>query len=56
MAALSIFQAWIFVGVGIGKFLNDIVVRNIFNTKITWSGRILVFGWLAVFHCITVVD
>jgi TM2 domain-containing membrane protein YozV len=46
--ALSIFQAWICGGVGTGKFLNDIVVRNILNTKITWSGSMIVFGWLAV--------
>jgi phosphotransferase system glucose/maltose/N-acetylglucosamine-specific IIC component len=34
IAALAIFQAWIWVGVGIGKFLNDLGVRNIFNTKL----------------------
>ena len=34
IAALAIFQAWISVGVGIGKFLNDLGARNIFNTKL----------------------
>ena len=33
IAALPIFQARIWVAVGIGKFLNDLGVRNIFNTK-----------------------
>jgi hypothetical protein len=32
MAAL--FQAWIWVEVGIGKFLIDLGVKNIFDTKI----------------------
>jgi len=35
MAASAIFQALIWVGVGIGKFLIDLGVRNILNTKIT---------------------
>jgi TM2 domain-containing membrane protein YozV len=48
MAALSIFKAWICSGMGIAKFLNDIGVRNIFDTKITWSCRMLTSGWLAV--------
>jgi hypothetical protein len=47
MAALAIFQALICVGVGIGKFLIDLGVRNILDTKITWSGNMLVSGWLA---------
>jgi len=34
IAALAIFQAWIWVAVGIGKFLNGLGVRNIFNTKL----------------------
>ena len=34
MAALSVFQAWICVGVVIAKSLNDVCVRNIFNTKL----------------------
>ena len=51
MAALAIFQAFIGVGVVIGKFSIDLNVRNILNTKITWSGNMLVSGWLAVsFH------
>jgi len=55
MSALSIFQPCIWVGVGIGKFLNDLGVRNIFNTKITWSGSMLAFGRLS-FCCITVAN
>jgi len=35
MAALVNFHAWISLGVGIGKFLIDLGVRNIFDTKIT---------------------
>jgi len=34
IAALVIFQAWIWMAVGIGKFLNGFGVRNIFNTKL----------------------
>jgi len=34
MSALSIFQAWIWMGVGKGKFLNDLGVRNISDTKL----------------------
>jgi hypothetical protein len=34
MAALAIFQALIWVGVDIGKFLIDLGVRNILDTKI----------------------
>jgi len=48
MAALAIFQAWIRVGVGIGKFLIDLGVRNIFDTKLTWSRSMLTSGWLCV--------
>ena len=48
MAAVSIFETWIFIGVGIGKFLNDVGVRNNFDTKITWSGRMVTFGWVSV--------
>jgi len=47
MAALALFQALICVGVCIGKFLIDIGVRNILETKITWSGNKLVSAWLA---------
>jgi len=38
MAALAIFQALFWVGVDIGNFLIDSVVRNILDMKITWSG------------------
>jgi energy-coupling factor transporter transmembrane protein EcfT len=48
MVALVIFHIWIWVGVGIGKFLYDFGFRNFFNTKITWSGSMLVPGWLSV--------
>jgi len=47
MAALAIFQALIWVGVDIGNFLVDLGVRNILDTKITWSGNMLVSGWMA---------
>jgi hypothetical protein len=36
------------VGLVIGKFLIVLGVRNIFDTKITWSGTVLASGWLAV--------
>jgi hypothetical protein len=48
MAALAIFQALIWVGLGIGKFLIVLGVRNIFDRNITWSGTVLASGWLAV--------
>jgi len=51
-AALAIFQALIWVGVGIGKFFIDIGVRYILDTKISWSGNTLVSGWLAGFFCL----
>jgi hypothetical protein len=38
MAALSIFQTWICVGVIIGNFLSVVGVRNIFNTKLHGLG------------------
>jgi hypothetical protein len=41
MAALSIFQAWIWIGVGMGKFLNDLGVQNIFDTKLHSLGACL---------------
>jgi len=52
IATLAIFQAWICVAVGIGKFLHGLGVRNIFNTKLPGLGAWLVFGWL--FHFVTV--
>jgi len=48
MASITIFQALICVGVGIGKLLIDLGVRNISDTTITWSGNMLVSGWLSV--------
>ena len=48
MLPLAIFQAWICVGVGIGKFLIDLGFGNFFNTKITCSGSMLTSGWLSV--------
>jgi len=50
MVALAKLHAWIWEGVGIGKFLIDLGFRNICDTKITWSGSVLTSGWL--FHCI----
>ena len=47
MADLANFYEWISLVVGIGKFLIDLGVRNIFDTKITWSGIVLTAGWLA---------
>jgi hypothetical protein len=44
MAALAIYQAWIWVGVSIDKFLIDLGFRNIFNTNITPSGSLLASG------------
>ena len=46
IAPLTIFLALIWVGVGIGKLLIDLGVRNILDTKITWSGNMLMSGWL----------
>ena len=34
--------------VGIGKFLIDLDITNIFCTKIMWSGTMLVPGWLSI--------
>ena len=48
IAALAIFQALIFVGVGIGKILIDLGLRNILDTIITWTGNMLVSGRLSV--------
>jgi len=36
------------VGVVIGKFFIDVGVRNILDTIITWSGYVLLSGWLPV--------
>ena len=47
MAALAIFQPQIWVLMGIGSFLIDLGGKNIFDTKITWSGSMLTSGWLA---------
>jgi len=38
MAASSIFQAWIWMRVGIGNFLNDLDVGNILNTELHGVG------------------
>jgi len=61
MAALALFQAWIWVAGGLGKFLSDLGGRNIFDTKRTWSGSMLASGWLYVLlhyynGCIVVMD
>jgi hypothetical protein len=44
IAASAIFQALIWLGVGMCKFFIDIGVRNILVTKITWSGSMPVSG------------
>ena len=38
IAALAIFQAWICVGLSKGKFLNDLGVRNVLDTKLQGLG------------------
>jgi hypothetical protein len=38
MAALSVFQAWIWMGVGMGKFVIDLGVSNILATKLHGLG------------------
>jgi len=48
MVTLAIFQPWILVEGGIGKFLIDRGGKNIFDTKITWSGSVRTSGWLSV--------
>ena len=48
MAPLSIFQAWVWVEVLIGKFLLDLCVKNILARKSTCSGCMLAPGWLNV--------
>ena len=52
MAASAIFQALIWMGVGIGNLLIDLDVRNFLDTKITWSGNVLVSGWLSL--CVSI--
>jgi len=47
-AALAIIEALIWMGLDICKFLIDLSVRNILDTKITWSGGMLLSGWLSV--------
>jgi hypothetical protein len=48
LVALTIFQSWIRVGVGIGKLLIVLGFRNFFNTKITFSGSLLGSGLVSV--------
>jgi hypothetical protein len=49
MAALSIFQAWILMRVGMGNFLNDLGVTDIFDTKLRVLGACSrLAGWLSV--------
>ena len=56
MAALGIFQAWIWVIIGVGKFLIELGVRNIVDKKL--HGLAACYIWLAgcLFRCITVTD
>jgi len=35
-------------GSGYRQFLIDLGIRNILDTKITWSGNMLMSGWLSV--------
>jgi len=46
MAALSIFQACVWVEVGIGMFLLDLFAKSILSIKSTCSGCMLESGWL----------
>jgi len=55
IAALVIFQALICVGMGVGKFLNGLGVRNIFNTKLPGLRACYCLAG-CLFHCITVAD
>jgi len=48
LVTLAIFQTWVWVGVGIDKFLIDWGFRIFFNTKITWTGSMLVCCRLSV--------
>jgi len=48
MAALALCGAWIWVEVGIGKFLIDLDVTVFFYTKITRCWSVLLCGCLAV--------
>jgi len=56
MAALAIFQALIWVIMGIWKFLIELCVRNIVDKKL--HGLAACYIWLAgcLFRCITVTD
>jgi hypothetical protein len=49
VATLSIFHAWFWMGVGMGKFLNGLGMSNTLDTKLHGLG-----GWQ--FCCHTVVD
>jgi len=46
VAALSIFQTWVWVEMGVGMFLVDLCVKNILAMKSTCSGCMLESGWL----------
>jgi len=55
IAALSTFQACLWMGVDIGKFLSGLGVRNILDTKLHVLGVCLCLAG-CLFRCITVVD
>jgi hypothetical protein len=48
LVALTIFQSWIRVGVGIGKLLLVMGFRNFFITEITFSVSLLGSGLVSV--------
>jgi hypothetical protein len=53
--SLTIFQAWIWMGVSIGKFLFDCVLKTFSPRKVNVLGVCLhLAGWL--FHCVPVTD
>jgi len=53
MVALALFQVWILVGMGIFKFLVDLGVRNIFDTKLHGLGACWCLDG-CIFCCITI--
>ena len=55
MAGLALFQSWIRVGVGIGKFLIDLGVRNIFDIKLCGVGACWCLDG-CMFRCITMTQ
>jgi len=53
MSALAIFQAWIWVGFGIGKFLFVCSKTLAMKIKIFW---VHAWIWLIALHCVPITD